>query len=519
MQRKVALAGIGLFAGFGLGWAVGVHYPRMTPATVPKTVVGPARSIGASAAPKVDDGRAALAMWYAANCPWAGKAAALEHLAVWAEKDPRAALAWVSCRAHHSNYDHFLAVSLAWLCRQSPAETNDWILGNIKVAQRAKLARSVMYEVAGIAPHEAIAFAVAAGIELDIEYRTPILETLALTDPAEFAAMFSSLSPADQKRSASSIANHWARSDREGATRWCESLQGQPGEVNAIRGLLCEVAQQDPANVFEVFDRLSRTGGKMGSVAFYLTFHENGFSGMLPAIAGDLLASDPARTVELFKTHQRERAGECITKAWTSWRYSDRIAADAWAETINDPEVKAALVTGQLREAAKHDPAMLLSCLDANPSAEIEKKTIRDALLRVPRTDARKWIAAHPDLAEAESTSWITQRYLEDDHSAAVAWVDSLPVGENKDQALAQVALSDDESTNIGSATAALEAITNPALRTTVTFKLYSSLHAKDKRTAESWLAGQPIPLEIRANWETISSAKPSLVFAPQRPN
>lgn len=513
------LAGIGLLAGFGLGWAVGVHYPRMTPTTVPKTVVGPARSERITDEPKVDDGRAVLAMWYAANCPWAGKAAALKHLAAWAEVDPRAALAFVSSGARHSDYDHFLAIALAWLCHRSPAEANDWILANTKTADQAKLARAVLLEAAGIAPHEAIVFAEAAAIKLDIDYRAPILEALASTDPAAFQAMFSSLSPADQKRSAAGIANHWALSDRESATRWCESLRGQPGEVNAIRGLLSSIAQHDPADVFEVFDRLSRTGGAMGSVAVYLTITEGGFRGMIPAIAGDLLATNPARTVELFQTHQGEYAGDCIARAWTDWRRSDRIAADAWAGTVNDSGVKAALESAQLREAAKDDPALFLSCIDSLPSAKIEKRAIRDALLRVPRSRAREWIATHPDLAESESTSWVTQRFLEEDRGAALSWVNSLPAGASKDQALAQIALASSRSSDSGSVTRALESMVDQKLRTTVTYKLFTALYARDKGAAQRWLETQPVSPEVRTNWETLTTAQPSLEFPPPRDN
>jgi hypothetical protein len=426
---------------------------------------------------------------------------------------------FVSRGTHHADYDHFLVISLAWLCRQSPEEANNWILANIKTAEQARLACSVLYEVAGIAPHETIAFAAAAGIELKGPYRTNVLAKLASTDPAEFDARFSALSPTEQKYCSAKIAHVWAGNDLDRAILWCERLRGQPCEVNAIRGLVAQIADQDPAKVFEVLRRLSRTGGAVAPVTFYLTIHENGSDMTLPAIAGDLFAADPARTVELFKTHQRERADECIARAWTSWRSSDRMAADAWAGTVNDPEVKAALASAQLGEAAQDDPAMFLSCLDSQPPTKIEKKAVRDALLRVPRPEARKWIATHPDLAEAESTSWVTQRYLEEDRGAAVAWVYSLPVGANKDQALAQIALADDESTDTRAATAALESITNPALRTTVTFKLYSALRAKDTSAAESWLAGQPVPPEIRANWETLSSSRPSLIFPPQRRN
>ncbi len=259
MKRQAALVTLGLLAGLGLGYAVGVH---RAPATTPTgaatpTAAAPAVSVqsGArgpgptekpAAALTVEEAKRKLAAWVAAGCPQSERKQALDWLEVWSAAEPQAALAFVFTAPRFPGRNGVLAIPLSDLCRRDAKAVIAWLHANIPEQERGRIAEMVIQRIHKEAPREALALAEAEQTPVGGRTYGLLLGTMIRDNPTEALAAFGRLTDGARGMTAAAIANSWVETDPAAALRWIESLRNQPGERNAQGGVMAALLKKDP---------------------------------------------------------------------------------------------------------------------------------------------------------------------------------------------------------------------------------------------------------------------------------
>jgi len=543
MKRHAIILGVGLLAGGGIGYAVGVHHialaqlstagertpPALSsarPATGAAPVPADLTAAPEPAADNCEKDRTRIADWLTAQGPMHDWSEINRCLTRWAKADPWATLAFVHQAGRFPERDNALSVPLAYIGRTDPSAVADWLRSHVPETGRKELATRIVVMISDENPREALALARADEIPVEPSTVGYILGCLARHEPTEAAALLSTLAAAERTGAAEMIGSTWAEQDAESALLWCESLRGQPGDDQAARGVLLELATRNAATVGAALKRLQPSAETTEYVVRLMANNDATRALLLAAdlpvaqqpaaakaLAETAFGSAPDRVVALARaTLPVSEFSAVLANGWQEWRRSDRPAAEAWASQLTDPALRGAIASLQLQEVATNDPDLFLSSLAALPAAGAERTSIEAALSSLPADAAARWIAEQPSAVDPDFAARIAANYFRTDREAATLWAQALPPGSARDRALASTALAWSETGDTTTATLTIDTIADPRLQTSARFQIFSALFQADRPNALQWLARQPLSAEIRANWEILATTTTSPV-------
>jgi hypothetical protein len=537
MKRHAIILGVGLLAGGGIGYALGVRQTALaqlsTAGERPQPCLDAApRSTGATPAPAdrttapepaagAANDRARIADWLAAQGPMRDWSEINRCLIRWAKTDPWAVLAFVDQADRFPERTNALAVPLSLIGRTTPTAAADWLRAHVPESARKELATQVVAIISDENPREALALARADEIPVEPSTVGYVLGCLARQDPTEAAALLSTLAAANRTNAAEMIGSTWAERDAESALLWCESLRGQPGDDQAARGVLLELATRNATTLGEALTRLQPSAETTECVVRMLAATDAPQALLLAANLP--AAQQPAAAKALAETAlgsapdrvaARARAAlpvsefsSVLADGWQEWRRSDRPAAEAWANNLTDPALRGVIANFKLQEIANGEPELFLSSLTTLPASSTERTAVEAALSSLPADAAARWIAAQPDAVDPAFAARTAANYFQADREAASRWAHSLPPGTARDRALASTALAWSETGDPTTATVTADTIADPRLQTSTRFQIFNTLCQQDRPGALRWLARQPLSAEIRTNWEILATA------------
>lgn len=521
MKRAAVLIGILLCGGGALALS-----RRARPAPVPPTTgaAPPAESAPVpletpAVPPAGEQARAEVLALLATPNP-ARRWGDLERaLSTWAEHDARTALAFVHQAPRFPQRTVALAIPLGVLARTEPAVAASWIRTNGAPADRRTLVDLVVSALADESPRSALVLLGTEGIPAAPHLLVYTLGRLAATAPDEATARFETLPPVDRGHAAMLIGTAWAEHDPEAALRWCASLRGQPAENAAAESVLVRWCDADPAAAAAALVQLQPPREATVSTIRALADADPELAlRAVPQLAPDRQSAATKALVEVALGAAPDRVlalgraelgpadfAAAFRQGWENWRDSDRPAAEAWADGLSEPLLRAQLAELLLNEAAHGDPALFLSAVEAAPDAPPSRQALASALGNLPAAEAARWLAAHPSLAAPAHTAQLAERFAQDDRDGADRWAQTLPAGEPRDRALATVASQWGNVREPARANAALARIDDPIIRTAGTYQVFTTLHNADPAAARRWLEDQPLAEEVRISWEAIA--------------
>ena len=543
MKRQAVLVSLGLIAGLGLGYAVGVrHAPAIAtvePArsdpipspTVRSSAPAPvAASNNKPAPPSLAEAKRKLADWLAAGAPEDGSAEVITCLEVWSTSDPQAALAFIASAPRFPRRNFALAIPLAAIGRRDPNQIVAWLRANLPESERGNVAEVVIRRIYRENPREALVLAEADQTPVGRHAFGRIFQELARIAPAEAVAAFNRLSDGGREATAHAFASAWLESDPAAALRWVDSLSGEPGESGARNAVITNLLG---TNIDEALVRMRQWNLPEDTINGLLRMaarqHPEALLGRLDslppnqraAVIGvvlrERLSSDPEQMVAIARASlPSDQAATLISDSWQRWIAEDRPAAEAWAATVRDSSLRPGLELAKLRDTARTDPNLFLSSVANYPGAfETEKSLILDALAQLNSDVAGDWIARHPGVVDPDFVAATAAGFFEWNRDEALVWAHLLPPGETQNRALASIAQRWTASGDPAQAAATLAAITDPRVQTGTRFQVFSTLYRKDRAAAVQWLAAQPVTPEIRSNWETLAATS-SLAGNPE---
>jgi hypothetical protein len=388
MKRQAALISLGLIAGLGLGYALGVRRapavgpaPELeakTAATTPRPVARlDRRTPGIQTAidqaqPSLEEAKHQLADWVAAGAPEDGGAEVFTCLETWSTSDPQAALAFIASAPRFPRRNFAFTIPLSAIGRRDPNQVIAWLHANLPEQERGNVAEGVIRRICQENPREALVLAEADQTPVDRYTFGRIFRQLARTAPLEAVAAFNRLSDGGREATAQSIASVWAANDPAAALRWVDSLGGKPGESGARNAVISQLLGTDidqalvcmrqwnlPEDEASVLIRMAANDNPEAMLSRLDALSPSQRTSVLGIALRQRLASDPEQMVALTRASlPSDQAASLIGESWGHWLAEDRPAAEAWASTVQDSSIRSSIELAKLRDTANTDPSL-----------------------------------------------------------------------------------------------------------------------------------------------------------------
>jgi len=536
MKRQAALVSLGLIAGLGLGYALGVRHAAaastipMPETAAPAHAAAPApdtstRTIDPSVGPRTaDDAQRLLTAWTSGKKSGIDSDELRKCLLLWSESDPHAVLGFIDQHLHGNIRNYAFAFPLAVIGRHNPREAVDWLRSYPSAEDRDHIAKLTVDGLTKPAPGMALAIAEGLSLNLSSLQQSFLLGALAADDPAAAQTAFSKLPAHRRKEVALAVGRGLGTNNPQAALQWSKSLGDSPESEEAMQGVVSGIALKlGDEKAIEAVNQLQPSQAALDDIAKTLNWRSPETAlALLPqlspqasaALAERFIDKDFAETPDEMLALARaylppEKASAALASAWADWRDTQSEAADAWLASLADSEQRALFEPVKLRYLASSDPAGYLDRIASVPFATTEHELIEEALGEVSPAQAAQWVAINPKLLSPEQSAQTIVSYYEESSVAASTWALSLPRGEKQNRILEIIALASLKKGDSSGAGSLIGAITDPQLQTGTRFKVFASLYRKDRSAAAQWLAAQPVTPEIRANWETLAATIP----------
>lgn len=529
---RVVCFGLGLIVGIGAGyWAksISLHVidqaatgPSITavatPHSAPVTTAN-RKAENKDSAPEDllqgTDPRAWLEAWSQAGAPPEQLGTALAAIARWSESDPLGALDFISRAPRFPQRNHARLAPLLQIAQRDLPSAIAWIKTHLSLDERGELASPLVNSLSLENPITALELAFAPDIPVPRGVIVQLVATLAQTQPTKALEYFNRLSDQGRRDAAGGVASAWFALDRDAALRWCAEQRTQPYGRQATAGIFEAAANAGP----EVLqDAISRLGLKPEEFSAQLRFSfrlsPDAMLAMLPyfsaedrqiaveRIVEEEMLRDPALALKLARESLPAAvATTTVREAWLGWLRSDAPAARAWAESVADPAIKTELQTLLAEQEADKDPAAFLALAASSGAGTIDPKHISRAISAMndmTPAEAAAWINRLPGAVSPHAVSKVAASWLDRDEQAASQWLSTLPASPTRDAALAGSVEHWFVRNQLDHASAAVSAISEPALQTSMRWQIASSLYSQNPESAQSWLATQPISQDAR---------------------
>lgn len=299
-------------------------------------------------------------------------------LLAWAEKDPRAVLAW--CEAH----------------------------GKSQEAQSAR--NSALQEIAKTDPEGALALAEKFGDR----NTSGIFSIWAETDPESASNRAESIqNTAERQVVFRSVAANWANTDPQAAWEWANALPRKNDRMGALEMILDQVSSNgDFERANEFIDRLPNSGMRRKA---------------LEDIAWRWAYRDPEKAYEFVRAHTKDEAVEnAYSSVFQQWAERDPDQAfEVAAEKLPPGFARYNAIEHALKAIATREPARALEML--NQLDEVTKERTSSSLARTlaeaDQTLAVRWAESLPKgEAKENSLSTIFDQWAGVDPLEAVAY-------------------------------------------------------------------------------------------------
>ncbi len=315
----------------------------------------------------------------------------------WVESDPAAALRHAEGLEVRNRNAALNAVLSAWAAKE-PYQVIAWVEEHGNSQESRSALHSALRAIAQDDPEAAIALA--EGSKFVDRSNTSFLYGIwAEKDPRAAASRALSIPHAQERRNALwSLASQWALADPQAAWDWGNGLE--------------RVSERD-AVLRMVVGAVVGTGDTSQAIAFLEAMpHGQGRQQALERIATSLAGSDPEQAYE-FLRRQASTSGEeqAYSSILSQWARSDPARAFQIAlEELDPGNARNSAIQSVLNEVANRDVALALDML-----GKLDEGSLRQASYSVPRTLARN------------------------DRGAALAWAETLPGGDNKQNAFSGI--------------------------------------------------------------------------------
>jgi hypothetical protein len=451
-----------------------------------------------------------------------------DSLGEWSERDPRAALAWVNGAKRFPQRLHALAIPLAKLATENPAETGAWIRQNVGPQDWARVAELVFGRIAQDNPREALTLAFSFPAKDLPNSVGGALGALITEAPQEALGYFARLSGEKRIGSAGEMMAAWARKDPAAALAWG---QGQPEllAVGSVRSaFFFEMIRTRPDMCVE-FIRQFPSPDQASDDSYMLSeligaSPEHGLSALTlvdKKTAQEALTSwtarhfetAPERAVDLVRRWvPEEKRSTVFREGFVAWLNSDERSAQSWLATVAEPELRTALQAGLLNWQIERDPQAALALLKSPQATtpEMQEVVSRAVGIWTERdvTTVAGWLQANPGLASPEQAIHVVRTYLEQNEVEASTWLTKLPPGETRDAAVGTAAVYWADQNEPSLATEVALSIQNSEMRTQALYNVYRMFRYTDSAAAENWLASQEMSPDIKQSWQALAKER-----------
>ncbi|MBS0632394.1 MAG: hypothetical protein JSS11_10795 [Verrucomicrobia bacterium] len=448
-----------------------------------------------------------------------------EILSEWSAADPKAALQFVMNAKRFPQRNDALAYPLAVLCSKDAASVINWLRQNRTEGDRGDTAIKIIELIQEKFPAQAWELALADGIPVREQPFSEALAAFARQQPQQALAAFAKLSPRDQKTVTPLLAEALYSVDPKTALAWYESLSPDQNKSETTLSLIKAAMKANDA--VAVADLIKHFNDNPIRLMLLLIENDSANPQLIQALAANIpdpdtrqqaltawarnnLERSPADALKTIRTLlPAADQVAALSRGFISWLNSDRSAAMAWLDSLDDPSLSAGLRKLSIKSPAQTDPKAFLAQIDDlgvhDPDAA---NNINSALLRVSNDDpatAADWITRHPGQAQGFIVNRVTDRYLDSNPAAATNWINTLPKGEVQDDALANAAAYWSIKNDLAGATKSMDAITDPSQRMATMYMLFNRLSQKDSASALRWAETQGLSEETRMTWLAIA--------------
>ncbi len=343
-----------------------------------------------------------------------------------------------------------------------------------------------------------------------------IAEQLTRTDPLRALAWAQEIDGGSERGIYRMILGTLAETDPELAMSSARSLDNARQRLSAMAAVARQVSEQDPRRALALLDDIeSRQQRDMllqsigmnwlqqdpeAALQWMLTA-EVGERSRLIAQAGVMLAHrDLDLAMRLLPRLEKEQAA--------AWRQqiargiaTERSVAEARsfiAQYEGSPEYPQ-LLSAVIQGVARNDPTQAVRMLDEMPGAAEQWRLYSAVFMQYAEQDPRQAAEAvvsldNDNLPGTRIVSQVIARWARSDPAAAERWADNLPVGRQRDAAIAGAAMQWTEVTS--SRRRMLESIRDPALRQRAITSTVFRVWREDRQAAERLLREINLPPE-----------------------
>ncbi len=318
----------------------------------------------------------------------------------WGEVDPRSALAWAAQLPGGVRADA-LSTAVGMLALQDPKAAIDYLNTVSNPNDRNNLMGVIASNWGKVNPTEALAW-VDDNVTGQAHDKTvlSLLNQLSQTDPAQAATLLDHLPAGMQDQGIAQIANNWAMQDLKGAMGWVQGLPEGANPNAAIKQL--EVS-----------------------------------------LINTLTNADPAQAAAYVQTIQGNPLyGRLVEQVAANWVGSDPQAAMTWAQSLPMDQGGYNAVLQVITQYTNKDPQAAWNLATGLPEGQLRDQTMNNVFGKWVARDpaqAANLLPNLPDALQTAATAQLTQTWLRQNPQAAEQWVNTLPAGVSRDQAVAQI--------------------------------------------------------------------------------
>ena len=415
----------------------------------------------------------------------------LQLFARWAELEPEAALQYAETLHGNEAHDAITAVIRSWAAMNAKAAEEG--VARMPENSAKEIAQAgLLNALAENDPRRAFA-RLQRVASSDIE---ALFKNWVEKDPTE-AATYAAQLPAgsDRSRALCAVAQQWAKTDRDAALAWVQSLPSatSPGvtiesrDPRPLAAIVQTWMNEDAGAAMEWLEQLPEDAMK---------------TDVLAALSNSLIYQEPQRAAEIAAMMPAGKAQDAaLDNLIGEWSNKDFAGALAWAQQQPDENVRQILLPRLVDDLMWRDTSAALQ-LALSVGGDAGTESVADVLrvwTQEEPASAAEWASTQPE--NAKYLASVAGAWAEKDPDRALEWVRTIPAGAEQDAALASGVQIITQSARPQAAAEWIADIASEKIRTDAYEELAFWWLFVDRKKARDWIKTAPLPAKTKADF------------------
>ncbi len=440
-----------------------------------------------------------------------------------ASRDPQGALKILqSLPGGQQTHENYAAIFTTWAAAD-PAGAAMGVMALPPSRNRDFAIENVLEGWAQVDPRGALAWAGQLPGGVRAGALSTALGNLAVQDPKAAIDYFNSLtSPTDRNALAGVLASSWGKIDPVAAATWVdENVTGQSHDT-AMLGLIGQLSETSPLQAASMLDRLPDRLQAQAITQIATNWAAQDIKGAMDWVQtqpganppnaqikqlqvnmiNNLTNVDPSKAAAYVLTIQdNPMFGRLVEQVAANWVGADPNAAFAWAKSLPMDGGGYNAMLQVITQYTSKDPVAAWNMATQLPDGTLRDNSMTNVFNKwVARNpaDAAQQLGSLPEKSQVTATTTLATAWLNQDPQTAEKWINTLPTGTARDNAVSQI-IRIEGSNDLPTAYTWATTIGNDALRYTQIRQVVQQWSGKDPAAAAAAVQNANVTEQQRA--------------------